>query len=295
MRGSRASGGTSSCDACASEARNEVTDGCRGVRYFWKYKEDERKQKRAEKGLPSDAEDGEDEEEDEEANWAAWNVDDDEDSDDSGGWINVQSDDDINLSDSDDDNDKEKPPTKKAKQTGGEENTENKDNENKDNETAEQKFSKLATTRILTPADLAKLAELRTEAAINAHLPTKARRATQNPNNSARHADDPLTATEIEGLNALSAGKATREEKTAHAKEGKPDRSEFKSSAAKRQERKVAEGKSTTNREKARKKNFIMTLGKAKSKNKRSLVDTRKILKAHHERQKRGGRRGNNG
>lgn len=281
----------------------QQTGGIEGLELLAKYKEEERRKKRVEKGLPPDAEDGEDEEEDEEANWAAWNVDDDEDSDDSGGWINVQSDDDINLSDSDDE-DKAKnsgPPNKKAKQVDGEEqnadNPESKDNKNEDNdndnEDAEKQFMKLATTRILTPADLAKLAELRTEAAINDHLPTKARRAAQNPNNAVRHADDPLTAAEIESLAALSGGKATREEKIARAKEGKPDRSEFKSAAAKRQEQKVADGKSTTNKEKARKKNFMMTLGKAKSKNKRSLVDTRKVLKAHQERQKRGGRRGN--
>lgn len=282
----------------------QQTGGIEGLELLAKYKKEERRKKRVEKGLPPDAEDGEDEEEDEEANWAAWNVDDDEDSDDSGGWINVQSDDDINLSDSDDE-DKAKsggPPNKKAKQADGEEqnadnhesknNNKNEDNDN-DPEDAEKQFMKLATTRILTPADLAKLAELRTEAAINDHLPTRARRAAQNPNNAVRHADDPLTATEIESLAALSGGKATREEKIARAKEGKPDRSEFKSAAAKRQEQKVADGKSTTNKEKARKKNFMMTLGKAKSKNKRSLVDTRKVLKAHQERQKRGGRRGN--
>ena len=85
------------------------------------------------------------------------------------------------------------------------------------------------------------------------------------------------------------------EERIAHAKEGKTDRAEHKSVTAKRKEKKDAQGKSTTNKEKARKKNFLMTLGKAKSKNKRSLVQTRAVLKAHQERAKRGGRRGNTG
>ena len=52
---------------------------------------------------------------------------------------------------------------------------------------------------------------------------------------------------------------------------------------------------SSTNKEKARKKNFLMTLGKAKRKGKRSLVQERAVLKGHIERKKRGGRRGNNG
>jgi len=38
-----------------------------------------------------------------------------------------------------------------------------------------------------------------------------------------------------------------------------------------------------------------MTLGKAKGKQKRSLVETKKVLKGHIDRKKRGGRRGNQG
>jgi protein SDA1 len=67
------------------------------------------------------------------------------------------------------------------------------------------------------------------------------------------------------------------------------------SKEARRKERKEEQGKSTTNKEKARKKNFLMTLGKARSKNKRSLVETRAVLRAHVDRGKRGGRRGNVG
>ncbi|KAJ5091168.1 hypothetical protein NUU61_006038 [Penicillium alfredii] len=257
--------------------------GIEGLDLLEKFKEEERRKKREEKGLPSDAEDDEDENEDDD--WAAWNVEDDEDSDDSGDWVNVQSDVEIDLSDSDDENNA--PPSKKPKSA---------EDEAKPNAETDQEanISKLATTRILTPADLAKLAELRTQASVDALIPgSKSRRAGQS--STARHTDDPLTAEEIEGLAALSAGKATREERIAHAKEGKPDRSEHKSREAKRKERKQEQGKSTTNKEKARRKNFLMTLGKAKSKNKRSLVETRAVLKAHHDRRKRGGKRGNAG
>lgn len=282
-RGKEASMNLRSGDRKERRFGEQEVGAIEGLELLEKYKDEERRRKNVEKGLPSDAED--DGEENEEENWANWNVDDDEDSDDSGGWINVQDDDDINLSDSDGENDKKDgPPNKKPKQDENDAEQERID--------TEKKMLNLATTRILTPADLAKLQELRTEAAINAQLPTK---RGQNNNPASRHADDPLTAAEIEGLNALSAGKLTREEKIAHAKEGKTDRSEFKSSTAKRQERKVSEGKSTTNKEKARRKNFMMTLGKAKSKNKRSLVETRNVLKAHQDRQKRGGRRGNIG
>ena len=255
--------------------------GIEGLELLEKWKEEERRKKREEKGLASG---DEDEEDDEENDWAAWNVEDDEDSDDSGGWINVESDVEIELSDSEDEG-KDRP-SKKTKQD---------DAETKKGDAAapEAKLSTLATTRILTPADLAKLAELRAQASVNNALNGSKSRRGALP--AARHTDDPLTAEEIEGLAALSAAKQTREERIAHAREGKPDRDEHKSKEARRRERKQEQGKSTTNKEKARRKNFLMTLGKAKSKNKRSLVETRAVLKAHHDRQKRGGKRGNAG
>ena len=266
-------------------------DGIEGIELLEKWKEEERRRKRAEKGLPSDAEDDEEEDEDEAA-WNAWNVEDDDDSDDSGGWISVESDGEIELTDSDDENQEENsgPLAKKVKQDGGDEGKEN----NADDEATEKPKSNFATTHILTPADLAKLSELRVQASINAALPgAKSRRAQTTTAPSSNHAEDPLTAEQIEGLNALSGGKPTREDKIAHARQGKTDRSERKSATAKRKDRKEAEGKSTTNKEKARKKNFFMTLGKGRSKKKRSLTETRKVLKAHTDRQRRGGRRGN--
>ncbi|THC93986.1 hypothetical protein EYZ11_006533 [Aspergillus tanneri] len=286
-RGKEASMGLRSGEKKEKRFGEQETGGIEGLELLENWKEEERKKRRAEKGLPSDAED---DEEDDEAEWDAWNVEDDDDSDDSGEWINVQSDVEIDLSDSDDE--KDGPPTKKAKQ--GDDDNGEKANPEIEADKPEAPKQNLATTRILTPADLAKLQELRTEAAVNAIVSGPKPRRGQ-ASNATRHTDDPLTAEEIEGLAALSAGKATREERIAHAKEGKTDRSDFKSVTAKRKERKEAQGKSTTNKEKARRKNFMMTLGKAKSKGKRSLVQTRNVLKAHQERQKRGGRRGNIG
>ncbi|KAL5364944.1 SDA1-domain-containing protein [Aspergillus floccosus] len=279
-RGKEASMGLRAGEKKEKRFGEQESGGIEGLELLEQWKEEERKKRRAEKGLPSDAEDDED---DDEADWANWNVEDDDDSDSSGGWIDVQSDAEIDLSDSDDE--KDGPPAKKAKQDEDKE-VSAKPDEKKDP-------LALATTRILTPADLAKLQELRNDAAVNALVSGPKSRRGQN--NASRGTDEALTAAEIEGLAALSAGKATREERIAHAKEGKTDRSEYKSVTARRKERKEEQGKSTTNKEKARRKNFFMTLGKAKSKGKRSLVETRNVLKAHHERQKRGGRRGNNG
>uniref|UniRef100_A0A093V7T2 Protein SDA1 n=1 Tax=Talaromyces marneffei PM1 TaxID=1077442 RepID=A0A093V7T2_TALMA len=262
----------------------EAVGGIEGLELLAKWKEEERRKRRIEQGLPSDGEDDEDLAEEEAAGWANWEVEDD-DSDDSEGWINVESDAEIELSDSDDD----APPSKKAKQATDE--TEKKEEETD----PDKQWNKLATSRILTPADLAKLAELRSQAAVDSLLNSRSKRTQKVQEAINRHIDEPLTAAEIEGLASLSKGKLTREEKIAHAKESKTDRDEFKSKTARKKERKEADGKSTTNKEKARKKNFLMTLGKARSKNKRSLVETRAVLKAHHDRKKRGGRRGNTG
>ncbi|EFE31250.1 uncharacterized protein ARB_01870 [Trichophyton benhamiae CBS 112371] len=263
----------------------EEIGGIEGLELLEKWKEEERRKNRRENGLPSDGESDEDEEN--ENDWAAWNMEED-DSDDSGGWIDVQSDVDIVFSDSEDD----EPTAKKAKT---DEDATKAGDDKKTEESEAKKISRLATTRILTPADLAKLAELRAAASVNALLPENKRKRLLQQAAANRHADDPLTAAEIEGLAALSAGKQTREEKIAHVNETKTDRSEFKSKLARKKETKEKLGKSSTNKEKARKKNFMMTLGKAKAKGKRSLVETRATLRAHHERNKRGGKRGNQG
>ncbi|KAF2815655.1 SDA1-domain-containing protein [Mytilinidion resinicola] len=262
------------------EAAGEIE----GLELLEQWKADERRKKREEMGLPPDAPSDEDSE-DEAENWKNWEVEEDE-SDDEEGWINVESDgEDINISDSDDD----KPPAaKKAKTDAGSATLDTThDKENPDAAEA-RRISKLATTRILTPADLAKLQELRLASSITKSMPSAKRRQALE----ARHADDPLTAAEIEAPGLLGK-KTTKQEKIEMAK-GDRDQT-HQSTTAIRKEKKRAEGKSTTNKEKARQKNFFMTLGKAKSKNKRSLVQTQKTLRGHIDRKKRGGKRGNQG
>jgi protein SDA1 len=281
----------------------EEVGGIEGLELLEEWKAEERKRKRAEKGLPDLGSDESDEDEDgdeeETKGWENWDAESDASSD-SGGWINVESDAEIEISDSED----EKPAVKKAKldplatkskpesETPG--NDEEKENADKD-KALEQKISKLATTKILTPADLAKLQELRLQASVSKAMgKSNSKSQSQRLKELAdRHADDPLTAEQIEGLSKLR--KSTREEKIALAREGKGERGEHKSTQALRRQKKDAEGKSTTNKEKSRKKNFMMTLGKAKFKQKRSLTQTRRVLKGHIERSKRGGKRGNVG
>ncbi|KAL9025208.1 MAG: hypothetical protein Q9196_005928 [Gyalolechia fulgens] len=283
----------------------EAVGNIEGLELLEKWKQEERQKKllvqkpldRSEGGQSLFGHGDVEEEEEEDDDDGAWEVDEDSDSD-SGGWQNVSSDDDAN-----DREDNEKRPSKRTKHDDlvSEEDTEKLD-EDKENilqqqsESAEH-VSTLATTRILTPADLAKLQELRLAASVNHALPSSQRKraAAMHQATINRHRDDPLTAAEIEGLASLSK-KSSKGERIAAAKEGKGDKDEVrKSTTARRKEQKREQGKSTTNREKARKKNFLMTLGKAKGKLKRSLVDRGKVLKAHKEREKRGGKRGNKG
>lgn len=267
----------------------ETTGEIEGIELLEKWKEEERRKKREAAGLDPDGSDG-DSELDEAEDWKKWDVESDEDSDDSGGWINVESDgEDIQISDSEDEKDGTKakqPPTKKAK-LNNDEDIDQKE-PSKSVEPEQKSISKLLTTTILTPADLKQLATLRQTSAITSSLPSHKRAQLL----AARHFDEAITAETIE-LAASIGKKNTKEEKIAMAKADRE--TNHQSTTAKRKEKKVAEGKSTTNKEKARKKNFLMTLGKAKGKNKRSLGDVKKTLLGHVERKKRGGKRGNKG
>ena len=260
----------------------EEAGGIEGLELLEEWKEQERKRKRVERGLPEDLATDE-EEEDGEEDWGAWDVESDASSD-SGGWVNVESDAEIEISDSEDDTPAPKKPKLDAVSKGEEE----KESTEKD----KPSISKLATTKILTPADLAKLQELRLEASVTKTMGNRVQSA-RLKELAARHIDDELTAEQIEGFASLR--KSTKEERIAMAREGKGDRRDHRSTQALRRDKKDSEGKSTTNKEKARKKNFLMTLGKAKFKAKRSLTQTKRVLKGHIERSKRGGKRGNIG
>lgn len=255
----------------------EEAGGIEGLDLLEKWKEDEKKKKRLAMGLPEDAATDEEEEENKDDEWEV----DSDDSSDSGEWINV-----YHSSDEEDDDDEPAPKKQKTEADIAADERAKKALEEKEAEI--DRISKLATTTILTPADLAKLQELRMSSQVDKALGSRRKRQKELED---RHRDDGLTAEQIEAPARLR--KLTKEERAELAKEGKPDRDEHKSTQAIRKSKMQAQGKSTSNREKARNKNIFMTMGKAKSKHKRSLVETRKVLTRHVTRSTRGGRRQN--
>ncbi|RGP68777.1 hypothetical protein FLONG3_8040 [Fusarium longipes] len=255
----------------------EHVGGIEGLELLEKWKEEEKKKRRLAMGLPEDADT---DEEDEGNKSDEWEVDSD-DSSDSGEWINV-------YHSSDEEDDDNEPASKKQKTEADIAADEKAKKDLEEKEAEIDRISKLATTTILTPADLAKLQELRMSSQVDKALGSRRKRQQELEN---RHRDDGLTAEQIEAPARLR--KLTKEERAELAKEGKPDRDEHKSTQAIRKSKMQAQGKSTSNREKQRNKNIFMTMGKAKSKHKRSLVETRKVLTRHVTRSTRGGRRAN--
>ncbi|ATY61696.1 SDA1 domain [Cordyceps militaris] len=268
----------------------EAPGGIEGLELLANFKHEQRRRRLAEKGLASDAES--DEEDKQEANDDEWEVASD-DSSESGDWIAVSSDDEAEIGAP---KQTKRPRTSKSAENGDEADAEEDAAATAaaaaEHEDEIARMMKLATTTVLTPADLTKLAELRTSAAVQRVLGGRgSKHPTGNGGHEDRHRDEGLTAEQIEAPARLR--KLTKEERVALAREGKPDREEHKSTQAMRKAKLQAAGKSTSNREKERKKNFLMTIGKARSKHKRSLVETKKVLQGHVHRSTRGGRRAN--
>lgn len=134
---------------------------------------------------------------------------------------------------------------------------------------AQDIMTELLTSRILTPADFAKLEELKVEAGVNKAM---------GVNN-----EESVDSTSLVGKVKY---KQLREERIAQAKEGREDREKFGSRKGKRDQ-----PHSTTNKEKARKKNFVMMIHKrsVQGKQKLSLRDRQKVLRAHIDKQKKKG------
>ncbi|KAF3913204.1 hypothetical protein AA313_de0206655 [Arthrobotrys entomopaga] len=232
---------------------------------------EEQKQKKIEEG----GENAEEEENDDQG-WEGWDV--ESDSDDSGSWIGVSSDDEkeIEISDSEDD----KPSAKSKKSKAGDAEVSDKmdlDNNNQPEEATQpgpDSLMSLATTRILTPADLANIAKMRAAADLQ---------KASAKNIVALKNEEAVDQSIIEG--PKTRGKSDKEARLAAVMEGREGREKYSS---KRGKVLAEKPHSTTNKEKARKKNFLMTLGQAKRKQKRSLMEHRRILKAHVEKQKKG-------
>ncbi|KAK3371147.1 SDA1-domain-containing protein [Lasiosphaeria ovina] len=277
-RGKEATMGLRSGETRQRKFGEEDVGGIEGIELLEQYKEEQKAKKLAEQeGLP-EGDEGEkklDDEDDDGFHSDEWEVG-STDSESSGGWIDVESDGEDDV------------PAKKRQKTGSK--APQLVDGDKENVVAEaNRISTLAMTSILTPADLLKLQELRREARVDQALGNRSKRKKELID---RHIDEGVTAEDIE-LPATLGKKSTKEERVALAKDGKPGRDEHKSTQAIRKSKKEAEGKSSTNKEKARKKNFLMTVGKARAKTKRSLTDTTKALRQHVARSKNGGRRRN--
>lgn len=219
---------------------------------------------------------------DDEDNEDNWEVDLDNSSDVEGDWVTVEDDKEYHFSDSEDEKEEPKeedsdlelsgdeaeqnadlgePPKKKAKK---------EDLAKEKAVAAEKAMADMMSSRILTPADFAKLEELKTQAGVE-----KIFGHTQN--------EESVESTSLVGKIKY---KQLREEKIAQAKEGKEDRGKFGSRKGKRDTE-----HSTTNKEKARKKNFVMMIHKkaVQGKQKMALRDRQKLLRAHIDKQKKNG------
>lgn len=133
-------------------------------------------------------------------------------------------------------------------------------------ETEEAKL--LASNEILTPADFQKLDKLRAEHGV--------RKAMGQSN------EEIIEAMELAGPQKF---KQNKEERLAHVQQGREGR-DFRS----RKRLHAEKAHSTTNKQKARKKNFVMMIHKrdVQGKARKSLRDKQRVLRAHIDRQKKG-------
>lgn len=247
---------------------------------------------------------------DDEDGWNGWDIEEDEDSDNEG-WINVESDQEIEISDSEDEERKAKAPKKQKltksqrkaaeqdKVTAVQANREKSETIQSEVEFTEEqlaaqveirkeqeRINSLATTRILTPADFAKLAELRTAATLSKLTGVNKKKAPITTTAHTAIHEETVTSDIIARTQAP--GKASKEEKLAKVMEGREDREKFGSSKHKKLDEKAH---STTNKEKQRKKNFLMTLASAKRRQRKGMVERGKQLRGHAAQKKRQGQK----
>ncbi|AOA61581.1 Actin cytoskeleton organization [Komagataella phaffii CBS 7435] len=197
-----------------------------------------------------------------------WEVEEEEEEEsDEGEWVNVDDDTEAKTSGKkrayeDDDSDLEL--------SDDERNTDK--NKNSDKDSNMDQVQKLLSSDILTPADFAKLHELKTKAGVEKIMGQSIFGLNE------QHVD----SSKLVGSTKY---KQNKEERLAHVKAGR-DEDAHGSRRGKR------EGEhSTTNKEKARKKNFLMTIHKrgVQSKQKMALRDKQKVLRAHIDKQKKKG------
>ncbi|KAF7721180.1 Protein SDA1 [Apophysomyces ossiformis] len=241
-----------------------------------------------------------DEEKEDEA-WEGWEVDEDSDSEEDDGWVNVSDDEGgyVNIAMSDEeeeDKDKQeedkdgkkgrrigKRKLRKLQETEDQELTEEEklklqqeaEARREEERKKEEAMLKLATSRILTPADFAKLNELKLQN--EAEVAAGVKRTAEDSNRDDGQIDEGTI------LGPRKKAKMDYEARMASIQEGREGREKFGSKKGKK------EKGSTTNREKARNKNFMMITHKRSvvAKSKRSLMDKQKALRAAINKQKR--------
>ncbi|KAI8575368.1 hypothetical protein K450DRAFT_262117 [Umbelopsis ramanniana AG] len=235
-------------------------------------------------------------------NWDNWEVEDDSDEESEDGWVNVGDGDDegaidVDMSDSDEEKEGEDGVKKVRKMTqramkkkgltdleeieltDAQKTKKQKDLELKKAEEDKRKEAalKLATSRILTPADFAKMNDMRVTAKADVIVHGKRKAATQNEEETSSE-----YVAESVILGPRKKAKQDYEERMASIREGREGREKFGSKKGK------TERGSTTNREKSRNKNFLMISHKRSvvAKSKASLHDKQKQLRAHIKKQK---------
>ncbi|KAI7850372.1 SDA1-domain-containing protein [Circinella umbellata] len=253
------------------------------------------------KGIELLDEQAENAEENGDDGWEGWEVDEDSSDSEEEGWVNVSDDEgDVKIAMSDDEDEEEgekkkgkkelAPGEKKQRRIGkrqlrklqdaeeiSEEQQEKLRKENEARHEEEEKkreaMLKVASSRILTPADFAKLNELRENQEVDKAAGVK---RTNDKVNDDNQIDESVI------LGARKKAKMDYEARLASIQEGREGREKFGSKRGK-------ERGSTTNREKARKKNFMMIAHKTSVilKGKRSLVEKQKALRAAINKQKK--------
>ncbi|KAG2186655.1 hypothetical protein INT44_002879 [Umbelopsis vinacea] len=235
-------------------------------------------------------------------NWDNWEVEDDSDEESEDGWVNVGDGDaegaiDVDMSDSDEEKEEEDGVKKVRKMTQramkkkgltdfeevelteAQKTKKQKDLELKKAEEEKRKEAalKLATSRILTPADFAKMNDMRVTAKADVIVHGKRKATTQTEEETSSE-----YVTEGAILGPRKKAKQDYEERMASIREGREGRDKFGSSRGK------TERGSTTNREKSRNKNFLMISHKRSvvNKSKASLHEKQKQLRAHIKKQK---------
>ncbi|XP_006458331.1 hypothetical protein AGABI2DRAFT_199902 [Agaricus bisporus var. bisporus H97] len=216
---------------------------------------------------------GDNDDDDDDAAWEGWDEDSSDSSSESEGWIDVEDDnDELVISDSED-----------------EDNNGNKEVAPK-LDTTETKFSQLATTKILTPADFSILNDLKlqvaSKAAESGGSRAKRKLAELESSKHLNSGQNEAFISENDIMGPRKKAKADYAERMASIQKGRDGREKFGSNKGKQNK---GTPSSSTNREKARNKPIMMILssGAVRGKKKASLRDKQRKLRAHIDRAKK--------